>query len=155
MRYIGIDGGLHGSIAVIDGKKLNVIDMPIFKVEGRCKYDLEEIMRTLISVAEDSFCVLEIAQPFRKQGVTSTFSTGFCYGAMTAFLISLRIPYQPVWPKRWKKEYSLGKDKAESVAMAQKLYPGAPLTGPKGGGKDGRAEALLMADYAKRFYPKG
>ena len=43
-----------------------------------------------------------------------------------------------------------GKEKDASVYRAQQLFPLAQLVGPRGGKYDGRAEALLIAEYGRR-----
>ena len=56
-------------------------------------------------------------------------------------------------PKRWKAEFILnGKDKAASVETCRRLFPGVALRPSERCRKDsdGMAEALLMAEYARR-----
>ena len=52
-----------------------------------------------------------------------------------------------VTPQAWKKAMKLTSDKKQSLAMARELWPNAPLNFAK---HDGRAEALLMAEYLRR-----
>ena len=71
-----------------------------------------------------------------------------------------------VQPKVWQKacgitfKYPLLADTATkakwrknwTATVAQDLYPNAELHGPKGGLKDGRADALMIAHYLKLKY---
>ena len=64
------------------------------------------------------------------------------------------IPFQLVPPKKWKKEYSLGNDKNQSIAVCKKLFPNVDLlpTARCTKDSDGMAEALLLALYAQRHF---
>jgi hypothetical protein len=76
------------------------------------------------------------------------FNYGVGYGAYLGILTALEIPFQEVRPQTWKKAYSLNSEKSRSIIVAQQLFPGADI-----GKKDGRAEALLLAEYARRIMP--
>ena len=70
-------------------------------------------------------------------------------------LASFRLPFVEVAPRTWQKGViAKAQDKKPSVAAAGRLFPNAPLFGPKGGAKDGRADALLIAYYCLRQYTK-
>ena len=87
------------------------------------------------------------------QGVTSMFSFGQSYGFILGVLAALGIGVQLVPPRTWKKEFSLiGKDKAASIEVCKRLFPGVNLLASEKCRKDsdGMAEALLMAEYARR-----
>ena len=60
----------------------------------------------------------------------------------------------PITPQKWKKEFGLTADKAKSVDVCKRLYPGVSLLRTERSKKedDGMAEALLMATYAKRKF---
>ena len=68
-------------------------------------------------------------------------------------LSALGIPYQLVPPNKWKKEFSLiGKDKQASIVTCRKLFPDVDLkrSDKCKNDSDGKAEVLLMAEYARR-----
>ena len=80
------------------------------------------------------------------------FNFGMNCGWIQGVLDSLNIPYELVSPQKWKKEFGLASDKKASIRTAQRLFPGVSL---KAGEKcrvenDGMAEALLIAEYARR-----
>jgi hypothetical protein len=52
-----------------------------------------------------------------------------------------------VTPQKWKKDLKLDSDKNKSLALARELWPLAPLERKK---DNGRAEALLMAEWLRR-----
>ena len=134
------------SIAVF--LKTNILDymIGIDEWEHQCGF----------SFNEGCFCILEKAQPMPKQGVTSVFTYGEGYGELKAMLKFLRIAFQEVRPQVWKKEFNLNTDKKRSASTCINLFPDIKdkLYGPKGGLKDGIAEALLMAEYGRRIYER-
>ena len=146
MVYIGIDVGKKGGVALIfeDGVFVH-------------PWDDERFIQTMDIVANmDADCVacVEQVHAMPKQGVSSTFAFGKAAGFIEGVLAANRIPFQLVPPKKWKKEYSLGNDKAQSIAVCKKLFPTVSLLPTPGCTKDsdGMAEALLMAEYARRHF---
>ena len=150
MIYIGIDPGEKGGIAGImdlGGGRLVCAAGP---------YSPDELKKLAIDfhACDNIRCCLEQVHSMPKQGVKSTFEFGKSFGYIKGVLESFGIPYQEVSPNKWKKEFSLiGKDKAASIACAKRLFPGVSLI-PEGCRveRDGPAEALLMAEYARRHF---
>lgn len=144
ITYIGIDPGATGAIAAIfpDGE-CNVWDYPGDEVA------LADIL-TDIRMGRDCRAVVEQQQAMPKQGVTSMFKLGLNFGAHLGALAALQIAVRTVRPAEWKKGYVPPKsDKGESLTVARRLFPTAPLTRKK---DHGRAEALLLADYARKVW---
>lgn len=146
--WIGIDPGKKGAISLITFKgRYETWDMPVLpngEIDSRAIYDI-------LYQFENIKCVLEKSQPMPQQGVTSVFNYGRGYGKIQSILEILKIPYAEIRPTQWKKEFGLiKKDKKQSVTLAKKLFPGAELVTPRGRLIDGRAEALLMAEYGRR-----
>lgn len=146
MIYIGIDVGKKGGVAII------------FK-DGVCAYpwDDERFIQTMdVAAHMDDNCIacVEQVHAMPKQGVSSTFAFGKAAGFIEGVLTANRIPFQLVPPKKWKKEYSLGNDKNQSIAVCKKLFPNVSLlpTARCTKDSDGMAEALLMAEYARRHF---
>lgn len=163
MIYIGIDPGVSGAVAVLDGKIVFLYDMPTYKISsGKSTkshvygHDLADILRPYSG--QDAAAVVEDVHAMPGQGVTSMFSFGLSTGIVHGILAALRIPYSRISPVRWKKVMmpDMGKDKDAAVVRAVQLYPDcAPLL-MKGKKKyDGRAEALLMAHYARHISSPG
>ena len=149
MIYMGIDPGLHGALALIDsdGNLIDIWDTPLIGKE----YDLRE-MACLIRDHLPNGCAIEEQHAMPKQGVTSTFQTGFGFGLWMGFLTAYWVKHEKVRAQDWKKALGIpaGSDKSASVAAAQRLFPGGDFTGPRGGIKDGRADAALIAEYRRR-----
>lgn len=141
--YIGIDPGKKGGIAVVCGKAVTA-----------SPYGDAELRKTLAEIHEcrlEAVCCLEKVGAMPGQGVASMFNFGQSYGYIRGVLETLGIPYQEVTPQKWKKHFGLTGDKAKSIEVCQRLFPDVQLV-PPGCRKphDGMAEALLMAEYARR-----
>lgn len=144
MYFIGIDPGKHGALAWMHGDEL-CCALPLTKEA------LVDSLEALSYTGEQIRCCLEKVHAMPKQGSVSMFTFGEGYGYIKGVLDTLRIPYQEVQPQKWKVEFSLGKDKARSIEVCKQLFPTAKLI-PEGARKeqDGLAEAILMAEYARR-----
>lgn len=97
-------------------------------------------------------CCLERVGPMPKQGVTSMFKFGENFGFIQGLLTANRIPFELVTPQKWKKEFQITSDKNSSIAVCKRLFPDVSLRRTDRCKKDhdGIAEALLMAEYARR-----
>lgn len=148
--WIGIDPGQQGAIGIIfDDQEARTIDMPLI---GGKEVDAYFMHQMLVEIHDEGYVInvgLEKAQPMPKQGVTGVFTYGDGYGALKAVLRINQIPFVKVRPNKWKKHFSLGKSKKAAFLTAQDLFPDVDYYGPRGGLKDGRAEALLIAQYIK------
>lgn len=141
MIYMGIDPGQNGGIAVIT------------ETGGIAKlYPFSEEFLISISQSFSGKCVLEKVNAMPHQGVVSMFNFGMNYGFIQGVLKSCGIPFELVPPVKWKKEFSVTKDKNTSIEVAKRLFPGVNLKATSRCTKDhdGMAEALLMAEYARR-----
>lgn len=138
--YAAVDPGLKGAIGVISesGAYLWVVDMP------STPHDVVEVVTGLPMGVR---AVIEAQQPFPKQGLSSTFQTGKGYGQLLGVFAALQIPHEIVSAATWKRAMGLSADKQRSREMARRLWPDAPLHLQK---HDGRAEALLLAEWIRR-----
>lgn len=157
-RIIGIDPGLGGAVAVLDGsgRPVSVDDTPSLWVRsGRSRrraYDVAAMCQMLARDLEGNgavHAVIEYQQAMPRQGVRSMFSTGYGYGLWVGLLAGLAIPYTVVAPRKWQSALIMGRGdrKALSVVTASRLFPGLSI--PKG--RHGRADALLLAEYGRRL----
>lgn len=146
--FIGIDPGKNGGIAWIDELDGVVRTMPFDEKK------LVEVCADLYDsgFAKQTVCCLEKVGARPGQGVVSMFNFGLNVGYIKGVLEAFRIPYQEITPQKWKKEFGLNSEKAKSAEVCQNLFPHVSLMAtPKSKKKhDGMAEALLMAEYAKR-----
>ena len=150
MIYIGVDPGVEGGFAVImvDGGQT---DVAVGAMEDGC------FVRTMQAVADDKlmdkFAIVEQVNSRPKQGAPGMFKFAKNAGHIEGVLEALRIPYQPVVPRKWKAEFGLNSDKAKSCEVCKRLFPNVDLRRTEKCRKDhdGMAEALLMAEYARRI----
>ncbi|WP_271007086.1 hypothetical protein [Pseudomonas aeruginosa] len=151
MRILGIDPGLNGALALIEnGHLLEMVDIEASDSRINAAH-----LAALIQRWKPDFAVCEVVTARPGQGVTSMFTFGHGLGTITAVLSTLSIPYLLIRPQVWQSHFGIetsSKDKAqhkrEIADRAEDFYQGAPLYGPKGGLKDGRSDALLLAHYA-------
>ncbi|MGN1300855.1 MAG: hypothetical protein ACI4VC_05880 [Clostridia bacterium] len=146
MIYIGIDPGKNGGIAVINDSD-NSVDTYTFSEE---RIVAELLIRYILK--QDCKCVLEKVNAMPGQGVVSMFNFGQNYGFIQGVLKAYNIPFELVPPQKWKKEFSVTSDKNTSIEVCKRLFPHVNLKATERCKKDhdGMAEALLMAEYARR-----
>jgi crossover junction endodeoxyribonuclease RuvC len=144
MIYIGIDPGQKGAMAFIGDAGITVIPFD----EGRYLGHLKVLAHPPCAAK----AVVEHVNAMPGQGVTSMFNFGKGFGWLLGVLDAYGIPYELVRPQKWKKEYSVTGDKNSSIAVCKRLFPEVSLLPTTRCKKDsdGMAEALLMAEYARR-----
>ena len=147
--WVSIDPGAAGAVAVID-KDNNVLELRDYS-----EHLADDI--TLIKEKYDiTMCLVEKVSAMRGQGVSSMFTFGYKVGEIHGILHTLGIPFVEVRPQQWQANLGLPKDKKQRKkaigSIAQSMFPDASLFGSRGGYKDGRGDALLMAQYCKQNY---
>lgn len=149
MVYLGIDPGKSGALAYImpDGM-VNVFPFD----EGLYKFALSGIASLAEKAEGKAICCLEHVSAMPGQGVTSMFTFGENFGWIQGLLQAYGISYELVRPQKWKKEFSITGDKNSSIAVCKRLFPDVSLLPTERSRKDndGMAEAVLMAEYARR-----
>lgn len=146
MIYIGIDPGKSGAMAILNG------DPEEHEVEI-IPYDPEAYFNALdTKYLYRKICCLERVGAMPGQGVTSMFRFGENFGIIQGILIATKTPFELVMPQKWKKEFGITGDKNSSIAVCKRLFPDVSLLPTERCRKDndGMAEALLMAEYARR-----
>lgn len=167
--FVGIDTGLDGAIAALDaqGKFLRVVDTPYLEIisgtkkkpKTRRKYNTAQLCKVIIELCEDKdpVIMIELVGAMPDQDASSGFrqgkGCGIWEGALTMFMLGTNAgTFSEVSPQRWKKMMLPDLNKASknsSLHRAQQLFPAADLSLKK---YDGRAEALLIAEYGRRLY---
>ena len=145
--YIGVDPGAKGAIAIIQGDKVIIDDMP--SIEAAI-----EIIRKS-HPAFNCRAAIEQVHPLPGQSCIASFTYGENF--LLAKLIGMCYNSSPVMvsPMRWKKYYGLKKEpnetkteyKRKSVEKAKELFP--QVADLLKYSKDGRAEALLIANWLR------
>ena len=144
MLYIGIDPGKSGAMAMISD---------LTKERALIRFDESVYAKVLREcIPEETKACLEHVGAMPGQGVTSMFNFGQNFGYINGLLEAFQIPYELVRPQKWKKEFSITGDKNSSIEVCKRLFPGVDLRRTERCRKDddGLAEALLMAEYARR-----
>ena len=167
MIYIGIDPGLTGAVAFIPDAdysgEANVVDTPIMDVGShgkvRRKYNIAG-MASLLQPYEHNkdsvLVVLESVHAMPSQGVSSSFGFGEGLGLWKGIIAAYGLPVELPSPQRWKKEIMAdqGREKSAARFKAMQLFP--KLADRFSRVKDdGRAEAILMAEWGRRLKKGG
>jgi len=152
---VGVDPGLTGAIAALDryGNVVALLDLPTVKVtETRrelCGTQLQHMLNDL-----DPLEVVVERQSARPgEGAVSSFKTGRGFGLILGVCAGLQLRTDTVLPQTWRRLVGLpaGSDKGASLELARRLWPSHARWLDRV--KDhGRAEALLIAEYARRMY---
>ena len=155
MIWIGIDPGQKGGYAVIAKSETG---QAVFAYPWDDSFFAME-MASLMQMKEHGIvAAVEKVGARPGQGTVSMFNFGKSAGYIEGVLSALGIPYQLVPPNKWKKEFSLiGQDKQASIITCRKLFPELDLkrTERCRTDSDGKAEATLLAEYARRHFGEG
>lgn len=168
-RFIGIDPGLDGYIVVIEeGKEIEFNPMPTIKGKGSKRYIDICFMTEILEKHSEywaALAVVENQQAMPSQGSASGFKTGLGFGVLLGALAALHIPIEVVSARTWKKSMGLtsagttkeekrAHTKQQSIQTAQRLFPAVDLRASSRCKipHDGKAEALLLAEYARRRF---
>jgi hypothetical protein len=168
--YVGIDPGKTGAVAIIsdhflvDRNRLS----EVYFYDAEKGVNFNDLAKAIVGINfnEDCFVLLEKAQVMPRkrkrmvggqeieesagQGSVGMLNYGIGYGEYRGMLKALLIPFAEIHPMTWKKEFGLvHQDKDRSIQVARQLFPSVDdmLTRKK---DHGRAEALLIAEYARR-----
>lgn len=155
MIYVGIDPGKNGGFAIIND--MNPDNPSVFPWDDQ---EFVASMRGLRIARDNSIheirCCLEKVGAMPGNGSVSMFKFGQSFGYIIGVLTALKIPFQLVPPRVWKKEFSLDNDKQKSIEACQRLFPNVNLIPPRHRKPhDGEAESLLLACYASRHFGRG
>jgi len=148
MLICGIDPGLTGAWGMIDhnGKYWSCGDMHHDELgiidSQKVWYEMAQARD-----GQDILVVFERVHAMPNQGVSSTFKFGMAFGAALNLAQRFKSRWVMVTPQVWKKALKIDSDKKVSLELARELFPLAPLSRVKDGG---RAESLLIAEYFRR-----
>lgn len=147
--WIGIDPGQAGALAaIVEGGKILIYD---WKSETLFWYTLETLMR---HYDVQKVCIEEL---WGRKGSSAKSTTTFMkhVGALECMIKLKGLKWFRARPQDWMKRRVKAKSSPTdkpAVAYVQGKYPQVQLHGPKGGIKDGRADALCMAEYCKENF---
>jgi hypothetical protein len=150
--YVGIDPGSKGAMAIIDseGNVADIIDIDngVGTYANLCYRFGEDYDREYYVAVED-VC----GRPGQSCVANTTFMKLAGYAELLGCFMST--DFLKVKPQVWKKYFGLiskGLTKTQrkhlSIELAKELFPSVALQ--LTASKDGRAEALLIAEYMRR-----
>jgi hypothetical protein len=161
--YVGIDPGKSGAVVSLSPGGVPLISSTptLGTTTTKREYDLRSMVEMLETIQRlgDAVVVIERTGVRPGEGVVSAHSIGYGGGLWIGMLSVLRIPYFQVAPQTWRAVLMKGMPKADGTKarkeqaahIAGQLFPGINLRGPKGGLRDGWADALLIAEYGRRI----
>lgn len=150
MRILAIDPGINGGLALLSDNGLLVESMPTLSVNGKSRIDLASFQALMVSWLPKE-AVIETQQSMPNQGVSSSFRTGFNYGALIGVLHGWIIPVTEVRAAVWKKALCVPADKDAARHRAAQLFPDHSASFAKKS-SDGLAEAALIAYYYQKKF---
>ena len=176
--YVGVDVGLDGAICAICERQPMLYPMPTLTIAAKRAgarnhrvMDAARVNGIFVELARTGhlFVMLETAQLrpammpsghqcprcgkdhlFPGQGLASQAEFIGQFREIRGILRGLAIPFDEVTPRAWKKDVFHGRsEKIDARILAATLFPSVAdkMTLKK---NDGLAEALLLADYARR-----
>ncbi len=156
--FIGIDPGFSGAMAVIEGRngeaQFQVHDAPILDVSGRRHFNLPAMVSILGQWRDRPGVVrvfIERVHSMPGSSGRSMFVFGEGYGVWQGIAAAFEYAIERVEPARWKGRMmdGMGKDKDAARFRAALLFPALAKQFARKQ-DDGRAEALLIAEYGRR-----
>lgn len=144
---IGIDPGLTGAVAILDGQSLRVHDIPTAPGPKGRSVMLHRALFDLLDLPP-AVAFVEFVSARPGQGVTSMFRFGETLGAIHMALAARGHALHQVTPAVWKRHFGITKEKGASRGLASQRWPEiAPQFARVK--DDGRAEAALIAQYGQ------
>lgn len=161
---LGLDPGLSGAMALISFEG-GEVDFYAFKKLGK-ELDLRDAIDWLICKKVEyannftpiKHAFIEQVSSMPKQGVASTFKFGLTYGMQRGLVEYFNIPYTLVPPRVWTKDMFSGvsggkevKAKEKSKIAFSRLFPEFDFLGANKSEETGIVDAMLIAEYGRRF----
>lgn len=144
--FVGIDPGKTGALAIVNGNNHAVCVLDYSENE---KSFISEVKAVLECVYPE-LVAIELVRSAPGQGVASTFKFGANWGFWRGLILGLGYAIIDVRPQTWYAKHRLRKKTSKSdkpsLELARERYPNIDLKLQK---HNGRADALLLADYAR------
>lgn len=167
--YLGIDVGAKGFLTLNTGTELK-----FYSISDNDYYKLSDIMSQIKADYPDVVCAMEEIHAIYGSSAKATFSFGEINGLLKGLLVSNKIPYHLVSPKKWQSEIWDNKDmvvtyktkmykgkeitkkeinsKQTSFNAAKRIFPNVDLRKTERCKKfdDNKVDSLLISEYARR-----
>jgi hypothetical protein len=166
---IGVDIGIKGAIAIVYPKGLHhmstVFDTPTVKIRTEKKnttdYDIKTISHIMgeykrIQESDDGInCFIESNLIIPKGfDIRTNVKLARCFGIFEGVAVANGMSPIGVNPNIWHAYFGIsskkGDIKQQSIELAKKLFPYIEFKTKRGRILDGRADALLIAEYGRR-----
>ena len=164
--FIGVDPGLSGAISIFKDNKYIVFPMPttkrILRKKARRDMDIQKLVEMFdenVGFNSNVIAGIELVHAMPQQGVSSTFLFGRVSGIVEGCIGAFGYESYRITPQTWKRFYAdmKGLDRKEQKDMARSIASEiAPYIKDEFKRKkdDGKAEALLIANYIKETHKK-
>lgn len=150
MLILGIDPGITGAVAWLDGSTLaKVEDLPVTEIKvgtGLRKRLVPALLASLFDGFNIGHVFLEEVASRPGEGAVGAFSFGRGFGQIEGVLAAMEIRYTLVRPGAWKKYLGVPADKGSARTRACREWPTMARSFARVK-DDGRAEAALIALY--------
>lgn len=173
MIVIGVDPGKLGALAFLGygGEPRAVLAMPVVpSAKGRDEYDerhISDLIEAQADAGDEPCVVYEQLQPLppKMGGGVANFQRGLAVGLLRGLCAGLGVQSMAFRPQEWQREMLAGTSgedtKQRAIVAAGRLFPGVCLVCLQVGGlhephgrrtkaRDGAADALLIAEFARR-----
>jgi hypothetical protein len=150
MIYVGIDPGVNGGLAAINGTEVRLNKMPY--TERDVWEWLEDLKKLPLSDGDWFACVEWIHPAIFQIGKSSMSKLYGSYMALRMALTAADIPFESPKPVEWQRGLGIAPRKKKETdthwknrlkAKAQQLFPAQDITLHTG-------DALLLAEYCRR-----
>lgn len=153
---IGVDPGIHGGIAYLEGDGLSVTVLPIPTVSERVgktvrqRVDLWRLAEIITNMRNAGAVAawIERVGPMPTDSALTAFSFGWSACAVSMGLACCKVRSFYVAPLVWKRSFKLSKDKELSRLKASQLFPADAHQWSRKS-DDGLAEAVLISRYGR------
>ena len=152
IAWLGVDPGKTGAaILLLEDYSLKIFDWP----KSNNYFEVYRAIRMWKFIYRIRMSVMEKVASMTGQGVKSVWSFSGNYHAWQMLLIALDIRHRLLTPAQWQKGLLSKTDGPEPKARVQnvacRIFAPEYFFGPKGGYKDGRGDAALMAYKARQI----
>lgn len=146
MKIASIDPGQGGSL-YINNKIPLFLDFKEVGIRGYAE---------ALHKHKPDIVVVERVHSMPGQGVASMFSFGQRFGELIGMLITLNMEYELVQPRKWQRDIGVEPKSGKQGVfdIVSKTVDKSLLTGPRGGIKDGRCDALGINLYKQKAVSK-
>lgn len=144
MRILGVDPGRRGALALLDGPVAKVRDMPLLGDD----YDAIAI-RDLLLEWRPTHAMIERTRAHPGMSRHAMHELGYGSGLLYGIILTAGVAVSRAAPSTWKRAMQVPANKNEARRIATEMFPALArylhLVA-----HDGRAEALLLAEYGRR-----